>query len=85
MRLVHVKVSGQANFPAGKGIQAIINIRPFDGGYVNSLDATLPCDSTSWCDYAIAFRANEAQTNANPPYIMFRVLLPHARTRPHAH
>ncbi len=64
---MRVKVSGQANFPAGKGIQAIINIRPFNGGYVNSLETTYPCDSTSWCDYAIAFKASDTHTNANRP------------------
>lgn len=69
-------MSGQSNFPAGKGISGIINIRPYNSNsYVNSLDTNFPCDSTSWCEYAIPFQAAEAHSNADPPYIMIQVAM----------
>jgi len=62
------QVAGQPNFPAGQGVQGVLVFRPlYPDTYSNSLETTYPCDSTSWCDYAIAFKASDTHTNANPP------------------
>lgn len=67
-------VAGQPNFPAGQGVQGVLVFRPlYPDTYSNSLETTYPCDSTSWCDYAIAFKASDTHTNANPPGFMFQV------------
>jgi hypothetical protein len=68
------QVAGQPNFPAGQGVQGVLVFRPlYPDTYSNSLETTYPCDSTSWCDYAIAFKASDTHTNANPPGFMFQV------------
>jgi hypothetical protein len=68
------QVAGQANLAAGQGVQGSVVFRPlYPDTYSNSLETTYPCDSTSWCNYVIPFRASELHTNANPPGLMFQV------------